>query len=71
MIQNNFLSPISKNDKRKVSRNLGMIWVLNIKDNGRYCSTLIPKGFLQRELIEYDLSHSPILCDINFLTLII
>ena len=43
-----------------------MRWVLKIKDNGRYRSRLFAKGFLQREGVDYDLIHSPVLCDITF-----
>lgn len=70
MIQKNLLSPVSKEEK-KVTRPLGMIWVLKIKDNGRYKERLVFKGFLQIEGVEYDLSHSPIICDITFQTLLI
>lgn len=48
-----------------------MHWVLKIKDNGRYRERLVAKGFLQREGVDYDISHSPVLCDISFLLLLI
>ena len=48
-----------------------MSWVLMIKDNGRYREILVSKGFLQREGVDYDLSHSPVLCGISFRLLLI
>ena len=45
--------------------------VLKIKDNGRYCARLVTKGFLQREGVDYDLRHSPVLCDITFRLLLV
>ena len=57
MIQKNVLSPVKVKDEQEVSRPLGMRWVLKIKDNGRYRSRLVSKGFLQREGVDYDLSH--------------
>ena len=71
MIQNNVLSPVKPEDEHCVTRPLGMRWVLKIKDNGRYRSRLVSKVFLQRERVDYDLSHSPVLCDINFILLLI
>ena len=46
-----------------------MSWVLKIKDNGIYHSLLVSKGFIQREVMEYYLSHSKVLCDITCLML--
>ena len=71
MIQKNVLSPVKHEDKYGVTRTLGMNWVLKIKDNGRYLSRLVSKGFLQREGVNYDLSHSPVLCDITFRLILI
>ena len=71
MIQKNFLSPVKPEDEHCVTRPLGMRWVLKIKDNGRYHERLVAKGFIQREGVDYDLSHSPVLCDITFLLFLI
>ena len=71
MIQKNFLSPVKQEDEYGVTRTLGMCWVLKIKDNGRYRERLVSKGFLPREGVDYDLSHSPFLCDITFCLLLI
>ena len=48
-----------------------MIWLLKIKYNGRYHSRLVSKGFLQREGVDYVLSHSQVLWNITFLYLLI
>ena len=45
--------------------------VLKIKDNGRYHVKLVSKVILQREGVDYYLSHSPVLCDITFRLLLI
>ena len=71
MIQKNVLSPVKVEDELVVSRPLGMRWVLKIKYNGRYRERLVAKGFLQREGVDYDLSHSPVLCDITFRLLLV
>ena len=71
MIQKNVLSPVKVEDESVVSRPLGMRWVLKIKDNGRYRERLVAKGFLQREGVDYDLRHSPVIFDITFLLLLI
>lgn len=71
MIQNNVLSPVKQEDEPGVTIPLGMCWVLKIKYNGRYQSRLVSKGFLQREGVDYKLSHSPVLCDITFRLLLI
>ena len=71
MIQKNVLSPVNVEDESAVTRPLGMHWVLKIKNNRRYRERLVSKGFLQREEIYYDLSHSPVLCDITFSLLLI
>ena len=71
MIQKNVLSPLKLEDEFGVTRPLGMRWVIKIKDNGRYRARLVSKGFLQREGMDYDLSHSPVLCDITFHLLLI
>ena len=71
MIKKNVLSPVKEEDESSVTIQLGMSWVLKIKDNGRYRERLVAKGFLQREGVDYDLSHSPILCDIKFRLLLI
>ena len=71
MIQKNVLFPVKVEDEYVVTRPLGMRWVLKIKDNGRYRARLVSKGFLQREGVDYDLSHSPVLCDITFRLLLI
>ena len=71
MIKKNVLSPVKVEDESIVTRPLGMRWVLKIKDNGRYRARLVAKGFLQREGVDYDLSHSPVLCDITFRLLLI
>ena len=71
MIQKNVVSPVKLEDELGVTRPLGMRWVLKIKDNGRYRSRILAKGFLQREGVDYDLSHSPVLCDLTFRLLLI
>ena len=71
MIQKNILSPVKSEDESVVTRPLGMRWVLKIKDNGRYRARIVSKGFLQREGVGYDLSHSPVICDITFRLLLI
>ena len=48
MIQKNVLSPVKVEDESVVTSSLGMCWVLKIKDNGRYRSSLVTKGSLQR-----------------------
>ena len=58
-------------DEHQITRPLGILWVLKIKDNGRYRSRLSSKGFLQREGLDYDLSNSPFICDITSLTILI
>ena len=57
MIQKNLLSPVKPEDELGVKRTLGMSWLLKIKDNGRYHSRLVSKGFLQIQGVDYDLSH--------------
>ena len=37
-----------------------MKWVFKIKDDGLYRYRLVSKGYLQKEGVEYDLSHSPV-----------
>ena len=71
MIQKNVLSPVKVEGEYVLKRPLGMRWVLKIKDNGRYRERLVDKGFLQREGVDYDLSNSPVLCDITFHLLLI
>ena len=71
MIHKNVLSPVKVKDEQEVSRPLGMRWVVKIKDNGRYRAMLVAKGFLQREGVDYDLIHSPVLCDITFRLLLV
>ena len=56
-----FTINIVQGQLNKVTIPLGMIWVLKIKDNGRYSEILVSKGFLQREGVEYNLSHLPLL----------
>ena len=71
MIQKNVLSPVKVEYESVVTRPLGMRWLIKIKDNGRYRARLVANGFLQREGVDYDLSHSPVLCDITFRLLLI
>ena len=71
MIQKNVLSPVKVKDKQAVSRTLDMRWVLKIKDNGSYRARLVAKGFLQREGVDYDLIHLPVLCDTTFCLLLV
>ena len=71
MIQKNVLSPVKVEDESVVTRTLGMRWVLKIKDNGRYHARIVSKGFLQREGVDCDLSHSPVLCYITFRLLLV
>ena len=71
MIQKNVLSPVKHEDESGVTRKLGMSLVLKIKDNGRYRARIVDKGFLQIEGVDYDLSHSAVLCDITFRLLLI
>ena len=42
-----------------------MKWIFKIKYDGLYCYILVEKGYLQKEGVDYDLSHSPVLCDVS------
>ena len=71
MIKKNVLFQVKEEDESAVTIPLGIHWVLKIKDNRRYRSRLVAKGFLQREGVDYYLSNSPVLWDITFRLLLI
>ena len=47
--------------KTLVKRPIGLKWVFNIKDDGRFRSRLVAQGFTQVEVIDYKGSYDPIL----------
>lgn len=65
MVEKDVLNPIERSNETLVTRPLEMKWVFKIKDYGRYLSLLVEKGYLQKEDIEYNLSHSPVLWDVS------
>ena len=64
MIEKNVLTPVDLEEEYSVKRPLGMIWFLNIKDDGRYRALMVDKVYLQSEGVDYDLRHSSFLCDV-------
>ena len=48
-----------------------MKWIFKIKYDGLYCYILVEKGYLQKEGVDYDLSHSHVLCDVSLRILLI
>ena len=50
---------------------IGLKWVFNIKDDGRYRSILVAQGYTQVEGIDYNGSYSPILSESSFRILLI
>ena len=50
---------------------IGLKWVFNIKDDGRYRSRLVAQGYTQVEVIDYNGSYSPILSESSFRILLI
>lgn len=71
MIQKKSLSKFKIGYENLVTRTLGMIWFMNIKENVIYHSILIDKGFLKREGFYYNLSQSTIIFDIKFQKILI
>ena len=47
-----------------------MRWVFKVKNDGRYRSSLVSKGFNQFEGVDYHLSHYPVLNDISIIILL-
>ena len=54
-----------------IKKPIGLKWVFNIKDDGRYRSRLVSQGYTQVEGIDYNGSYSPILSESSFRILLI
>lgn len=50
---------------------LSLKWVFKTKSDGRKRARLVSKGFLQVEVIDYKLSHSPVLSEVPFRILLL
>ena len=59
------------NDFNDNKKPIGLKWVFNIKDDGRYRSRLVAQGYTQVEGIDYNGSYSPILSESSFRILLI
>ena len=54
-----------------IKKPIGLKWLFNIKDDGRYRSRLVAQGYTQVEGIDYNGSYSPILSESSFIILLI
>ena len=56
---------VNKSDVPKGKKILSMRWVFKVKNDGRYRSRLVSKGFNQVEGVDYHFSHYPVLNNIT------